>query len=1428
MVSRQTKDRLNASLSSLLYVAILLGAVFLGRSMTQAFESRVENLRTEVVQGLETQTSQSLSWEAISPSIVQGVTVYGVSISDNATAASVTVRLNLISLLWGNPRDLIPTVIVQEPSIRLQTPEQRQRLQDTIAFVQANARGRRDLTIEVRRGEIFAAEGNDNATIDGLNGSVSLEGAGLAGRISTRLTARTEVMGEPFTVSSLLTVELNGERGSPDLEANVGFEDIQGSHLVMDDQSFRIERRSDEISLERIQSDDPLDLSVIFNVPQRLVTMELISQNYSPDATLQLRGPWAELSPWLATRISSDAVVRIDLDQGFLDSTGTLTASSAHPDLPGPLTLSGRYSVDDRELRFPDLTITSGTGTLDFTGGYRFGDVAPSGTLRARDFAYGPVPRTSGELQLIGSAQQARLASRELAVAGNPLFEIEAHYRPGDRYHSAELTGFFEPNRNSQVTVRGRFASLEDLRGEVRLRQVALAPAGELLSTLVPDFSLPAAVSSVRASGVVRLDRRDGSTSIEVPSVTLRDDANPQRFASITGRYQDRTAVVDQLFLSLGGTRITADGLVHVGTGGTLDFDTVISIDSIPYPLRGTATPDSGLVVYGPDGVDLRITRSDQGAYVLNARFSDVAIPLGAARMNASMEGLFFAPGDWYLTVSSLRLDGLPAPGGGTSSLELALSFRPEEGQIALLRYADGAGDLAGTLDLSYRTSTTPELQVNGRIGSFEGNEGYRISARYADGQAALDLRFSESPMRRVSPRVRSGTASGTVQLAGPIGAPQVRVAVETTSVQINQQEMRLRLLAYGDENELRLTNTRVAVGTAAFEIGQLRLDRVSGSLQGDAELLRPELGRRYNLSLEGSTGPLPRLDLNQLRSQPLTAELQVSIPEADQRSQTEVPFVTGAYRFERIEGLTRLERDDRAIAATLDDQGAFDLRLQTPLPVSLTATGQVRQDQIELTVSGIRADLSMIDRVIGNDSVSIEAGEARGSLRILGAPSDPDIFGTLALRDLVVGTPLGPDPVGPFRSTVVFQEKVARLPETQTPFGDAQVTLDGRAVFNRLTMEQYEVNVTIAGDPGVRVDSTFGPVEVDGYAKGRLTIGGTGRETRLSGHVQATSTQISLSEGTERNRDDRRRGFLLDLTVRTNRGVQFIWPDRDFPILRSNFATGQSVEISSDSQESEFSMTGTVDIQSGDVFYFDRSFLIRDGEIRFDEDEDEFDPRLSARAELREVTPEGPVEIYLVAERQRLSEFSPRFSSNPPLSGDEIVAILGGNIFEQGTGDTVNLSTALLSTSDVVTQFGVFRQFEESVREQLDLDLFAIRTSVIQNVLLSAIEPTDAAVQPASPTLGTFFDDTSIFMGRYIGDSVFGQVVIQLRSRDMEGEIEEDPGIQRLGGVLIDSEISLEWQTPFFQLEWNFAPQNPEELFIRDNTFTFSWSFSY
>jgi translocation and assembly module TamB len=76
--------------------------------------------------------------------------------------------------------------------------------------------------------------------------------------------------------------------------------------------------------------------------------------------------------------------------------------------------------------------------------------------------------------------------------------------------------------------------------------------------------------------------------------------------------------------------------------------------------------------------------------------------------------------------------------------------------------------------------------------------------------------------------------------------------------------------------------------------------------------------------------------------------------------------------------------------------------------------------------------------------------------------------------------------------------------------------------------------------------------------------------------------------------------------------------------------------------------------------------------------------------------------------------------------------------------------------------------------------------------------------------------------MGRYIGDEVFMELMVQLQERNPVDRPAND-----FIGIEIDAEFSLEWATPFFDLTWTFAPENPDTLFVTDHTLTFSRDFA-
>ena len=295
---------------------------------------------------------------------------------------------------------------------------------------------------------------------------------------------------------------------------------------------------------------------------------------------------------------------------------------------------------------------------------------------------------------------------------------------------------------------------------------------------------------------------------------------------------------------------------------------------------------------------------------------------------------------------------------------------------------------------------------------------------------------------------------------------------------------------------------------------------------------------------------------------------------------------------------------------------------------------------------------------------------------------------------------------------------------------------------------------------------------------------------------------------------------LIVDLDLTAGKRIEFLWPSVTFPVLRTYATRGSKLFISVSRDTMELIIKGDVGLKGGEVFYFDRNFYFKEGVISFNEIGGGFDPRVTMRAEVREKDENGEeVKIYLTTKNNRLSEFSPVFSSIPNKNELEIVALLGGPIQNQLAESGLG-GSALLLSSEIISQFGILRPFEQRVRQALGLDLFSIRTQIIQNVILGEVlrinkDPESERLDKR--TSGEYLENTTISFGKYIGNDLFVETII----RFTEG------GSYGLNTELL---ISLEWPTPFFDLEWVISPsvEGMNELFIRDNSLTFQWRFSY
>jgi hypothetical protein len=123
-------------------------------------------------------------------------------------------------------------------------------------------------------------------------------------------------------------------------------------------------------------------------------------------------------------------------------------------------------------------------------------------------------------------------------------------------------------------------------------------------------------------------------------------------------------------------------------------------------------------------------------------------------------------------------------------------------------------------------------------------------------------------------------------------------------------------------------------------------------------------------------------------------------------------------------------------------------------------------------------------------------------------------------------------------------------------------------------------------------------------------------------------------------------------------------------------------------------------------------------------------------------------------------------------------------------------------------------------------LDLLSVRTPVLENVVAgagAAATGRDGPLDTTQTSFGEYLNNTTLFLGKYVGADLFFETLFEV-GRTAPNE----QALVNIGDVGFGAEVGLEWQTPFFRLNWSFAPRHPETLFVTDTSFELSWGFSY
>ncbi|HET7838866.1 MAG TPA: translocation/assembly module TamB domain-containing protein, partial [Rectinemataceae bacterium] len=698
--------------------------------------------------------------------------------------------------------------------------------------------------------------------------------------------------------------------------------------------------------------------------------------------------------------------------------------------------------------------------------------------------------------------------------------------------------------------------------------------------------------------------------------------------------------------------------------------------------------------------------------------------------------------------------------------------------------------------------------------------ESYSVAAAYGDARLDATVDFSASPLSRFLALPFAGSLDGTARLQGRLDRPDVGFKLRVRDLKVEGEPVSLSAEGAFDWKTLRLSALGARYRGQEIRSGSasLSLDDASSSLS--LSFLGNLGGERLAFSLAaegkselGSGGDLSSMfGAYSLRG--TVQALQYGAVKAESW-----PFLASR----SSSGLSFRGGESSELVASYKADGSFSFVMRDPLPLRLVAEGRVVGSTIEASASGIEADLGALGALLPPGAFGLQEGSATGALSIRGLVADPEISGSIDLRGAVCAVKQWvPDPIGPLDGSIVAQGRSFAFFVPSAPVGSGRISVRASAGLDHWAPTNLKLSVSSIEGTSLRADLAVGGVKVQGETTLDLDLELRGEIVALNMNFYLTRANVVIGSevlGQQKPANapeaGRQTSFVnLTATVRPGRGVQIFFPSQDIPIVSGFAEPSSALLLRYDEATDDFSAKGAVGIRGGTVFYIQRDFFLRSGRLVVNETAGKFDPLVTILAELRDRTDSGPVLITLRADNAPISNFKPRLSSDPVMTEAQIAALLGANLLGVTAEEPVDLRKAVISTSEFIPQLNVSKAFERRVRDTLGLDVFFLHTEVLQRWLIDLSDPTTtSAVDP----LGRYLDQTALYAGKYVADSVFVHGSARLR---------EDP-LVRASGLRLDSELGLEFDTPFGLVQWSVAPSHPENLFISDQSLSITWRLS-
>ena len=1434
------------------------------RPFEQTVRKGIADIRDNLLLQIEEITGLKVEYDSANPSFFGNLDIRNIRLlrSDNSIILSIS-RLRLsysfLSLLKGDFSRGFHTMRIDRPILSLDFMEDEELLRlfsaensSDDALTDLSGLIPDNFQIRIRNGECEALNGSLAIKIRNFvfDGNIGEDRIIFSGRWNTQVSA------DPV-FPAFLTVPVNaGVSGDFSLKngegsAIVNIPSFSGDSFRLQSLSFSFYLQGRKLEIRKVYDRTPLDIAVFVDLETSELSSAFRVNNFSPRNLVTLTGSLEKYNSLLAARLSGQLILESRGEK--LNYSMELTGMTPDNQILGVSTFIISAAGNENGIEFRDLLVDSAMGTINYRGTMAFDPLTPRGILSFSNVHLREDGNNSlnGRLEIFGQGQDISVLGKNIQSGGLEISELKL-----DIYQEEAGLSFI---CSAIIPETGDYAGINTSRpltgslllegsldyepgrieASLKLNSFPLRNMIDLSDPFIKFYAIPGWIRTVTGNFYVSTEifftTDFEHTLYNAPSIVIQHEGGQEQEieASLSGT--DRRFELDQGRVTWKNGNAGISGLADFSNPDDISFAMTASYQELTYNVSGVILDREFVSVRGSYGFEVFFSSSGTRGYSGYAQGINIPIPVN--NQNAFLNFLFSlrydSPDFWTADIDRFEIVNIPSP-VSLGAIRLSGGADQNGAELPNVLFENELGLLTGTLAMNW----DPEYQnfdLSAGMASPEGYERYRLNAAYSR-NAGLELNLATEGMilDRFSSNFQNGTATGSIKLdwesAGSFAA---ELFFPSVSFQIYDQMARGTVRASLNDSEFLLNDIKINYGPG-FEavMPYFRIDRANGIAETRAAAAGSIGGRELELSLLGNAefrAVESWLDLAGIFNS-FHGTLTMDTARYDTQA-AEEPF-----RFD-----FSVERDEKGPHISLDggprnmvrfrwspadnEGGNIYAALSAPSPIRGSFTGYMDSRNIDIRIPDLYADMNSLWKFVPpNEFVAFPGGIVTGSVHITGPLRDPEFYGTARATSLKIQVPLYlPEDIRPIPILINMEGNEMSFGPVHSQVGNGYGMVSGWFIFERWIPYTFGLDIRVAPENAIPAAFDVSGVYTRGRVSGNLILAMEDMIFDVYGELTAHNTEITLNSAeisAAQNSPQANTGpvsTMINVEITSGRQVEFFWPSVEFPMLQANADIGSKIRIISDVIARRFSFTGDVKLRGGEIFYLERNFYLREGTLFFNENESRFEPRISARAEIRDQSDEGPVTVSMIIENAPLQSFVPRFVSNPPLSQIQILSLLGQNQTRDPADPNRDTNILLAFTADAITQFTVMRTLQREIRNFFGLDMFSIRTRLLQNMVFQATGLQNSGL--LSTGTGNYFDNTTVFLGKYLGPDIFVESMFSWRY---------DPAKQDWGGLKLEPEIGLEMRNPLFNVRMNMLLLHPENWFINDITFTLSWRWSF